>query len=176
MPDEKSYIDQSLSGTGGELKSDNLLNRIEYVLMHAQGDSKAAMKSLIDALTDESWNVRKTAAEALSKKGEDAIPYLFETIKSGIWYVKAASCRALGLIGIPHTVYQIYPYLANGNRTLREEADRAICLIIQKDTKKFAEEYIAISEPSYIEHFLTWLEKNHEDLYEEVQSYLNDTE
>jgi HEAT repeat protein len=174
MSDDKSYIESSITATGGELKSDSLKNRIEYVLMHAQGDSVTAIKSLIDALKDESWNVRCTAAEELGKKGELVVPYLLESIQSGIWYVKAASCRALGLVGVPHTVYHIYPYLKDKNQTLREEADKAICNIIESDPQKFVDDYLAVGEPSYIEHFMNWLNKNHQDFYEEVSTYLQE--
>lgn len=173
MPENKKSFESSLSPIS-TLKSDSLKNRLEFVQLHAQSNNIASIKALIDALNDESWTIRKVAAESLGEKGEEAIPFLNISLNSGIWYVKAAVCRALGIIGMPSSVYLIYPYISDINITLKEEAENAIYNIISKDVQNFVEKYLSQVDPSFWEHFLEWLEKNYEDLYEEINSYLED--
>ncbi|MBN1150086.1 HEAT repeat domain-containing protein [candidate division WOR-3 bacterium] len=172
MPEDKNIIEAPLIATG-ELKSDNLKERIENVKLYAESDSLSSMKNLVEALGDESWNVRLAAAEALGKKGSDeAVQLILDVMKDGVWYLKSSACFALGLIGEPRSVTLIYENLESKNITVAEEAAKAIEKIIRKNPERFAVEYLENAEPSFVDHLMKWLLKNHEDLYEEINSYM----
>lgn len=171
MPEDKNIIEAPLIATG-ELKSDNLKERIENVKLYADSDSLSSIKNLVEALGDESWNVRLAAAEALAKKGPDAVQLILDIMKDGVWYLKSSACYALGLIGEPRSVTFIYENLESKNLTVAEEAAKAIERIIRKNPERFAIEFLEKAEPSFVDHFMKWLLKNHEDLYEEINSYL----
>ncbi len=175
MPEDKNIIETPLISTG-ELKSDNLKERIENVMLYAESDSAGSVKNLVEALGDESWNVRLAAAEALAKKGPDCVQMILDAMKDGVWYLKSSSCYALGLIGEPRSVTLIYENINSHNANVAKEAAKAIEKIIRKNPEKFALDYLLRSEPSFVDHFMKWLLRNHEDLYEEINSYFLEQE
>src|SRR5204862_189778 len=70
---------------------------------HALGqigpDAKGALRPLGKALADPSQHVRKMAAEALGKVGDDAVPLLTDALKEKDAGVRAAAARGLGQVG-----------------------------------------------------------------------------
>lgn len=175
MPEEKNIIETPLIATG-DLKSDNLRERIDNVKLYAESDSISSIKNLVEALGDESWNVRLAAAEALGKKGPESVQMILDSMKDGVWYLKSSACYALSLIGEPRSVTLIYENINSHNSTVAEESAKAIEKIIRKDPERFAREYLEHSEPSFVDHLMKWLLKNHEDLYEDINSYFSETE
>jgi len=88
---------------------------------------------LIEMLNDESWSLRELAVNALAATPEKlAGPPLMDVVENGLWYSRAAAARALGRLGYLEALPRLLALLDETNRTIADEAVRALLDMAQK--------------------------------------------
>lgn len=88
---------------------------------------------LIEMLNDESWSLRELAVKALAETPEKlAGPPLIDVVDNGLWYSRAAAARALGRLGYLEALPRLLALLDESNRTIADEAVRALLDMARK--------------------------------------------
>jgi len=89
-------------------------------------ESKEDVESLIQALKDEHWGVRRKAAWALGNLGEPAVEPLIQALKDERWDVRRKAAWALGNIRDAKGVEPLIQALRDEYPDVREEAAWAL--------------------------------------------------
>ena len=85
-----------------------------------------SIRILVKALQLESWTLRRRVVRALERVGKPAVPYLIESLESGLWYVREGAAIALGSIGDPGAIEPLIKLLGDSNRSVVEMAKKSI--------------------------------------------------
>ena len=88
--------------------------------------AEEAIPKLLELLRDESWYLRERAGIALADFGAEAAIAVEDLTHEGLWFARAAALQVLGRIAAPRSLRHVIGFLADSNRTIREEAGRAL--------------------------------------------------
>ncbi|MGC9444583.1 MAG: HEAT repeat domain-containing protein [Candidatus Methanospirareceae archaeon] len=89
-------------------------------------DREKRVEELIQALTDEHWDVRRGAAYALGNLGEAAVEPLVRALTDDQWDIRRKAAWALGNIGDPRAVAPLLHALKDDHADVREQVAWAL--------------------------------------------------
>lgn len=92
-------------------------------------ESKEDVESLIQALKDEHWGVRRKAAWALGNLGEPAVEPLIQALKDERWDVRRKAAWALGNIRDAKGVEPLIQALRDEYPDVRRQAARSLAVL-----------------------------------------------
>ena len=109
----------------------NALRDESYRVVDAARDAlsriPAAASSLVRALKDARWTVRRAAAEALKSSADDqAVGPLIEALQDSEWNVRNAAVEALTPLADPRAVEPLLALLKNDNAVIKTSAANAL--------------------------------------------------
>ena len=109
---------------GGKMAQGEEQNRLDAGLKTRKGsrDHQERVGALIQALTDEHWDVRRRAAYALGNLGDTAVEPLIRALTNDRWDIRRKAAWALGNIGDPRAVVPLLHALKDDRAEVREQA------------------------------------------------------
>ncbi|MBN1455751.1 MAG: HEAT repeat domain-containing protein [Methanomicrobia archaeon] len=122
-------------------------NRLNAALTARKGskERERPVGELIQALTDEHWDVRRRAAFALGNLGESAVEPLIRALTNDRWDIRRKAAWALGNIGDPRAVAPLLQALKDDRADVREQTAWALGSL--RDFKALEPLIHALSDP-----------------------------
>ena len=151
-----------------DLNSKDIKKRLRAVDALVENGGKQAEKELLKLLSNNSWHLRDYVAKALAHFGKNIIEPIMNEAKRGVWFVRSATCLALGYIGEIECLDPLLTFLEDDSARVRAAAEEAIISIINKDRIKFVESYLSRKDADFQEFILEKLKRIDANLYKDI--------
>ena len=132
----------------------------------------AAPGLLAEMLGNDSWTLRKLAADGLVSLGPQVLEHVLPLATSGIWFTRAGAAQVLGSIGGSESLLVLIRMLGEDNRTVREAAAGAIRAVAGRGGAAAVSRTLYNMAPPEREGYLAVLGTQDAALAEQLRSHL----
>ena len=141
-------------------------------LVRSRGPAAPAL--LAEMLGNDSWTLRKLAADGLASLGPQGLEHVLPLATSGVWFTRASAARVLGSIGGFESLPLLIGMLGEDNRTVREAAAGALGEVARRGGSAAVSRCLYNLAPPARESFLVALAGKDAALSERLRSHLAD--